>query len=520
MRVRNRSLMVAVFFSGMACLGLEMSASRLLGNVFGTSNIVWANIIGLMLVYLTAGYFLGGRWADRSPSERTFYRILAWAAFTAGLVPLVSRPVLREAASAVEALDAAVMAGSFLAILVLFSVPVTLMGCVSPFAIRLGISDPSNAGTVSGRIYAISTLGSILGTFLPVLWLIPAIGTARTFLVFSVLLLTIGLLGLFRADRRAALRYLWMPLALLALAWWSLRSPIKSTPGQIFEGESPYNYIQVVERDGIRYLMLNEGQGIHSVYNPAGGATFGTWDYFLAAPYFNSDVDLHQPVERLGLVGLAAGTIAQQYTEVYGAIPIDGWEIDPDIVAVGREFFDMNEPNLNAIVEDGRWGLAHSPWRYSVIGVDAYRLPYIPWHLTTREFFQEVRDHLTDTGVLVINVGRTPDDRRLVEAMGGTIGAVFPSVHVVDVPQTFNTILFASVSPTASDNVARNLAALQVAGAPAFLLDVLERTILNLQPTPESDIVFTDDRAPIETLTNSMVVRFLLEGQLETLRSP
>jgi hypothetical protein len=180
----------------------------------------------------------------------------------------------------------------------------------------------------------------------------------------------------------------------------------------------------------------------------------------------------------------------------------------------------MNEPNLNAIVEDGRWGLAHSPWRYSVIGVDAYRLPYIPWHLTTREFFQEVRDHLTEDGVLVINVGRTPDDRRLVDAMVGTIGAVFPSVYVVDVPRTFNTILFASVQPTASDNLARNLASLQVAGAPPFLIDVLERTILNLQPTPESDVVFTDDRAPIEQLTNSMVVRFIVEGQLETLRSP
>ena len=518
--LRTPGLMVTVFISGMASLGLEMTAARLLGNVFGTSNIVWANIIGLMLVYLTAGYFLGGRWADRSPSTRTFYRIIVWAAFTAGLVPLASRPVLREAANAVEALDAAVMAGSFLSILILFSVPVTLMGCVSPFAIRLGITDPAKAGTVSGRIYAISTLGSILGTFLPVLWLIPAVGTTRTFLVFSLGLLAVGLLGLLRADRKAALLYLWMPVALLALAWWVLQSPIKSTSGQIFERESAYNYIQVVEIRGTRFLLLNEGQGIHSVYNPAGGPTFGTWDYFLAAPYFNPGADPVRPVERLGLVGLAGGTIAKQYTQVFGPIPIDGWEIDPDIVAVGREFFDMNEPNLNALVQDGRWGLAHSPWHYAVIGVDAYRLPYIPWHLTTREFFQEVRDHLTDLGVLVINVGRTPDDRRLVEAMVGTIGAVFPTVHVVDVPNTFNTIVFATVQPTSADNLAGNLASLRVNGASPLLLDVLERTILNLQPTPESEVVFTDDWAPIEQLTNSMAIRFILQGQLDTLQTP
>jgi spermidine synthase len=508
-----------VFFAGMAGLGLEMTASRLLGNVYGTSNIVWANIIGLMLVYLTAGYFLGGRWADRSPSSRTFYRIIAWAAFTAGLVPLAARPVLREAANAVEALDAAVMAGSFLSVLVLFSVPVTLLGCVSPFAIRLAISDPARAGTISGRIYAISTLGSILGTFLPVLWLIPTIGTARTFLTFSLSLLVIGFVGLAREDRRAVLLYLWMPLALLALAWWVLRSPIKATRGQIFETESAYNYIQVVERDGMRYLLLNEGQGIHSVYSPAGGATFGTWDYFLAAAFFNPGADLGS-VQRLGLVGLAAGTVAQQYTAVFGAIPIDGWEIDPEIVAVGREFFGMNEPNLNAIVQDGRWGLAHSPWRYSVIGVDAYRLPYIPWHLTTREFFEEVRAHLDENGALVINVGRTPEDRRLIEAMVGTIGAVFPSVYVVDVPDTFNTIIFATAQPTTIGDLAGNLAALRASSAPPLLLDVLRRTILNLQPTPESDVVFTDDWAPIEQLTNSMAIRFILRGELDILRPP
>jgi predicted membrane-bound spermidine synthase len=503
----------------MTTLGLEMTASRLLGNVYGTSNIVWANIIGLMLVYLTAGYFIGGRWADRSPSPRTFYRLIAWGAFTGGLVPLVSRPVLREAANAVESLDAAVMAGSFLSVLVLFSIPVTLLGCVSPFAIRLAISDPARAGTVSGRIYAISTLGSILGTFLPVLWLIPTIGTARTFLVFALTLLTVALLGLARADRRQALLHLWMPFVLLGLAWWALQDPIKATEGQVFEGESAYNYIQVVERDGTRYLLLNEGQGIHSVYNPGEIATFGTWDYFLAAPFFSPDADGLASVQRVGIVGLAGGTIARQYTAVFGPVPIDGWEIDPEIVEVGRRFFDMTEPNLTAIVEDGRWGLAHSPWHYSVIGVDAYRLPYIPWHLTTREFFEEVHAHLDDEGVLVINVGRTPDDRRLVDALVGTIGAVFPSIHVVDVPNTFNTIVFATVQQTTPDDLARNSAALAAAGAPPLLIDVLERTLLFLQPTPESDVVFTDDWAPIEQLTNSMAIRFILQGQLDILRT-
>ena len=515
--MRRNYLLVSVFFAGMTTLALELSASRLMGNIFGTSNLVWANIIGLILIYLSAGYFLGGRWADRWPEYSAFYRVILWASFTAGLVPLIAQPVLLRAAQAVEKLNTAVMAGSFLSTLILFSVPVTLLGCVSPYAIRLAIENKEEAGRVSGRIYALSTLGSILGTFTPVLILIPTIGTARTFMAYSFTLMLIGLIGMALHDRPSALRHLWMPMILAALSIWAFQAKIKEGRGQIFEIESAYNYIQVVEHDGVRQLMLNEGQGIHSVYSPDMKATYGTWDFFLAGPFFNPPGEATQ-VSRLGLVGLAAGTISKQFTQVYGPIPIDGWEIDPQILAVGREFFDMNEPNLNAIAADGRWGLARSPYKYSVIGVDAYRLPYIPWHLTTREFFSEASDHLDENGVLVINVGRTLDDRRLVEAMVGTLSSVFPSVHVVDVPYTFNTIVYATVQETGSENLIANELSLIARSADPLLVDVVQRAIGNLQPTPESTIVFTDDWAPIERLTNSIALRFILSGDISALQ--
>ncbi len=507
---RDLLLLAAVFTSGMTTLAVEVSGARLLGNVFGTSNLVWANIIGLILVYLTAGYFLGGRWADRSPYRATFYGLLAWGAFTAGLVPLAARPVLRAAAAAVENLNAAVMAGSFLGVLVLFSVPVTLLGCISPFAIRLALPEAAQAGRVSGRVYALSTLGSILGTFTPVLWLIPAVGTAWTFLAFAGALMAVALAGLFTSSQRKAWQSLWMPAALALLAWLTLGGPMKATPGLLYETESAYNYIQVLEREGTRYLLLNEGQGVHSMYHPENLRTGGTWDYFLAARYFNPTP---APPASLALVGSAAGTISKQYSAVFGAIPIDAWEIDPEIVEVGRSYFDMREPNLNVRVEDGRWGLSHSERRYDVVAVDAYRLPYIPWHLTTREFFLEARDHLTEQGTLAINVGRTFTDRRLIEALAGTLQSVFPSVYVVDVPNTFNSVLFATVQPTAESALAENF--LQVQSDPSahpLLKEVLGQAILNLHPTPVSGIVFTDDRAPVEALTNSILIRFVLSG--------
>jgi len=516
----NRYLYFAVFVSGMTTLAIEFAASRLLGGVFGTSNLVWASIIGLILIYLTAGYFIGGRWADRSPEPRTFFSILAWGAFLSGLTPLVARPVLWIAADAFDQLQVGVLFGSFTAVLVLFSVPVTLLGTISPFAIRLAITDPQAAGRISGRIYAISTLGSFVGTFLPVLVFIPLIGTAWTFFVFSEFLVLVAVIGLVRSTGwKRSLRLAWMPVVLAILAILFTNRPIKATSGQIYEGESAYNYIQVLQKaDGVRVLRLNEGQGEHSLWHPTQLDFSGPWEQFLAAPFFNEPLYEPERVQNMAIIGLAAGTVARQATAVFGPIPIDGYEIDPQIIAVGRAYFAMTEPNLNAIAQDGRWGLEHSSQQYSVIGVDAYRPPYIPWHLTTVEFFQIVRQRLASDGVLVINVGRAPADRRLIDGLVGTISRVFPSIYVMDVPNSFNSIIYATAQPTEVDNLYQNLIHLYAqTGVHPLLLRSLERTVVYLKPTPASRVVYTDDLAPIEWITNDMVLSYVLFGDMESL---
>ncbi len=527
----RRYLYLSVFAAGVTTLAVELSAGRLLGSVFGTSNIVWANIIGLILLYLTLGYFIGGRWADRAPHYPTFYRILIWAAFLGGLVPLVARPVLHAAAGAVYTLDAGVAAGSFAAILVLFAAPVTLLGCISPFALRLAMQGAQidEVGSAAGRLYAISTLGSLVGTFTPVLLVIPSLGTARTFLAFTGLLMLIGFVGLAMYKPRAALRLLWMPIVLLGLALIVLGSPLKPTqPGTtlLYEHDTAYNYLRVVavtDPDSPYYqtrrLYLNEGQGIHSEWHPEHILTGGTWDYFLAAPYFNAPPFAAARVraEGMALVGLAAGTVAQQYTAIYGDIPIDGIEIDPGIVAAGRRYFEMTQPNLNVIVEDGRFAIAHSNRKYAVVGIDAYRVPYVPWQLTTQEFFTEVRDHLTPDGVAVINVGRAPNDRRLIEALTATMLTVFPSVHTMDVPVSLNSILVATMQPTDADNLAANRAAL-AADIDPVLYTALLYAENALVPTVASDIVFTDDHAPLERLVDAMIIDFYLAGDIEEIQ--
>ncbi|MBN1681598.1 MAG: fused MFS/spermidine synthase [Anaerolineae bacterium] len=519
-RSQQRLLYIAVFASGMTTLAVEFTASRLLGSVYGTSNVVWANIIGLILIYLTAGYFIGGRWADRSPYFTTFYRLIIWAAFFSGLVPLVAHPILKTAAAAVQDFDAAVTAGSFISVLVLFAVPVTLLGCVSPFSIRLALSTIEKAGGVSGRMYAISTLGSIIGTFAPVLVLIPQAGTARTFLFFAGALLVVGLVGLAVEDRRAAFRLLWMPVLLLILALLALRGPLRPPPPGmtlLYEDESAYNLVQVVEdSDGYRYLLLNEGQGIHSQWHPTDIFYRRTWSFFLAGPYFNNPPYTPDRVERIAVIGLAAGTIARQHDVVYPGLPMDGIEIDPAIVEAGQRYMGMTMPNLNVIIDDGRFGLTQLDAQYSMIGIDAYRVPYVPWHMTTVEFFEEVRDHLLDDGVVTINVGRTSSDRRLVEALTRTLLDVFPSVYTLDVPDAFNTILIATRQPTLPGNLITNLAALPPEAHPV-LREALTAAAESIRPTVASDLRLTDDHAPVEMIVDSMVIEFLLHGGINEL---
>lgn len=515
----RKYLYFTVFISGMTSLAAEFGASRLLGNVFGTSNPVWAAIIGLILIYLTAGYFLGGRWADRSPHPKTMYSILAWAAFTLGVVPYIAGPVLRTAANAVDNLQIGIIAGAFVGVLVLFTIPVTLMGMISPFAIRLSLSDAGQAGNTAGTIYGISTIGSFIGTFLPTLLLIPTIGTTRTFLVFSLALLLVALVGLgLSGGRRAVLPALLMLAVLVLLAFFGAGGGIKKSTGQIFETESAYNYIQVLEIKGTYYLRLNDGQGVHSEYDPDTLEYGGPWQQFLVAPFFYPG---RQPADitRIAIVGLAAGTTARQAAAVYPNVTIDGFEIDPKIVQVGRDYFDMNLPNLNVIVGDGRWGLEQSPHKYDLICVDAYRPPYIPPHLTTREFFQIAADHLNQNGALAINVGRAPGDRRLIDGLATTIGTMFSSIYVMDIPNTFNSILYATLRPTSVEDLQANLVTFMVhQGAKPLLSDSMALTLGNLQPAPQHTLVFTDDLSPIEWMTNNLILNFVLHGDMSTVK--
>src|SRR3989454_3360766 len=218
----RRLLLPLVFVSGMASLGVEFGASRRPAPYFGTSLYVWGVLIGLILVYLSAGYVIGGRLADRHPRADLLYQITAWAGLWIGVIPLLSYPILLASQQGFRDLSVGLVARTLLAVVLLFAVPVTLLGCVSPFAIRLLLKDVASGGNTAGRVYALSTAGSILGTFLPVFWFIPSYGTRPTLEGFGLVLVALSALALWPRRRL----YAAFAVAVL-LAWILLPSGIK-----------------------------------------------------------------------------------------------------------------------------------------------------------------------------------------------------------------------------------------------------------------------------------------------------
>ncbi|MCS7007556.1 MAG: fused MFS/spermidine synthase [Gaiellaceae bacterium] len=359
----------------------------------------------------------------------------------------------------------------------------------------LPVERVETAGAVAGRLYALSTAGSLLGVFLPALLLIPAVGTQRTFLVVAALLALSAcvLLGL---------RYLVVAAGLAALVTLP-PGAVKAEAGLLHEETSFYQYIRVTEEaDGRRLLQLNEGVAVHSVWRPDAVLTGGVWDAFLALPPL-----LGRPLERVAILGNAGGTTARALGRYYPEAVVDGVEIDPAVSRVGRRYFGLDDnPRLRVYDLDARPFLRSTDERYDLIVVDAYHQPYVPFYLATREFFALVRERLRPGGIVALNVASVPGDRRLVRAIGTTLAAELPQVLEWPVLR-FNTIVLGLARPLERPELVRRLRRGPADLAP--LRDLLAREARPLEPHGRP---WTDDRAPVEWLTDRMIVSYALEG--------
>ena len=492
--IKTPFLGTLVFVVGSASLGAEIAAVRLLAPYFGASTIVWANTIAVVLVALAAGYWLGGRAADRYPEGRVMCAVVLIAALMLALVPFVARPLLRLAADALDNVSATGFLGSLIAVTVLVAAPVLLLGTVSPWALRLAVRDVAQAGTVAGRLYALSTAGSLVGTLVSALVLIPLVGTRRTFLIFAFSLALVATAGL--RNRVVAGAATATVLIVLLLPQGTVKAAGEGRR-VIYEQETPYQYARVVERpDGSRTLELNEGQAVHSRYRPDTVLTGDVWDDYLVLPLLS----LRRAPRSIAILGNAAGTTARAYGRLWPATQVDGVEIDGALSEIGRRFFGMSGPRLRVHSADARPFLARSDRRYDAIFMDAYRQPYIPFYLATREFYGLVKERLTPRGTFIANVAHPAGSALLERVVTRTLREVFP--HVVRDPVTpTNTLVIASA-------VSLSPPALGRAAVPDSLRPLAERARARLGAPLDGGTVYTDDRAPVEWLIDRSFVNY------------
>ncbi len=490
-----RFLPFVVFAAGAGSLATEICASRLLAPYFGNTTVVWANVIGLILVYLSVGYWLGGRVADRHPHPRVLGGLLLVASAAICVLPFVAQPFLQLALKGFSALSIGVVAGSFFATLLLFSVPVSLLGMVSPFAVRLAVRDVSTAGSVSGRLSSLTTMGAIVGTFAPALLLIPAVGTQRT-LLCAALLVSFAAIPLL--PRRA-------PIVSVVVAGLLLIPPgaVKPVAGAVLERETQYQYVQAVHSaDGRTALRLDDGIADQSVYRPNTVLTGGEWDMPLVVPPL-----LDRAMRRALIIGNAGGTMARALAHEYPGVQIDGVEPDPAVSDIGRELMGMaSVPALHVIEGDGRAFLATTSARYDLIVVDAYRQAYVPFWLVTQQFFALARSHLNGGGAIAFNMARVPGDDRLAQAVSGTLATVLPDVRVWPA-LSFNELVVGFDHVLSAGALRSRLARLpQELAALTPLVSSQLRTV-----SPSTDPL-TDDHAPVEWLTDRALLEEIAAG--------
>ncbi len=488
-------LELLVFVVGTSTLGAEIAAARLMAPFFGASTIVWANTIAIVLVALSIGYWFGGRMADRHPHIRGLCGLVLVAAVLLAIVPIVADPFLSLSVEAFDRVSVGAFAGSLFGVLVLVAVPVLMLGAVSPWAIRLKLTSVEDSGQTAGRMYAISTVGSLVGTFAASLLLIPLVGTTRTFLTFALLLAVVAVPGL-------GARYALAPAAvalLIALPTGTVKAA--ENGGRVVEeADTELQYARVVEYpDGERHMELNEGQAIHSIYRPDTVLTDNVWDGYLVAPFAGRDT----PPGRIAILGFAGGTTARAYEKYFPRTRIDGVEIDGELFDMARRWFGLNDrPELELHAEDARPFLRRTDERYDAIFVDAYRQPYIPFYLTTVEFFELARDRLRPGGVVIVNVGHPEGSDRLEQVLSETVAEVFPNV-VRDPLEDTNTLLIAGEGPVGAD---RMRAALP--GLPADLRPIAAASASRIGPRLRGGEVYTDDKAPVEWLIDKSILDY------------
>ena len=489
-------LYLTEFFSGMSVMAVELGASRLLAPYFSSSQIVWTIIIGTIMIAMALGNIYGGRSADKSPDPDKLYGRIMIAALWIALIPVVGKYIIIGISAVLifSVNNNFLIIAAFAACMVIFVFPLFLLGTVTPSLVKYSVDSLEDNGKTVGTLGAFNTIGSIIGTFVPTFVTIPAVGTSITFLIFAGILLALSIV--YFISEKAGKKRVAVSAMIFALccglgysdsfAFWE--------NDLTYEGESVYNYLQVYEDDKRVTLSTNVLFGVQSVYMKQDGLTGMYYDYAMAAPLMISNKNVTD-LDVL-ILGMGTGTYAVQCEKYFGGMNIEGVEIDEKITDLSRKYFSLSE-NIPVTTYDGRAFLNASDKKYDVIMVDAYQDITIPFQMSSREFFSLVKEHLTENGVMVVNMNmKGTKDGNINEYLSDTIGSVFDAEYIVDVSGSTNRELFASDNTEIMKNFSSNIEALDKPQLKAMMQQVKDHTMVY----QKGDDILTDDKAPVELL--------------------
>ncbi|MBR0260924.1 MAG: fused MFS/spermidine synthase [Selenomonadaceae bacterium] len=491
--LKNKNFLYATeFFSGMSIMAVELGAARLLAPYFSSSQIVWTIIIGTIMIALALGNVWGGRRADLDANPAKLYRRLIFAALWIGAIPVLGKYlILALAGVLIVAIDTNLLIwAAFLSCMAIFVLPLFLLGTVTPSLVKYSTDNLEHNGRIVGNLNAFNTIGSIIGTFLPTFVTIPAVGTAITFLIFSGVLLLIGIIyfvsigakKIFCAGAVAIFILCGVLSTSNSFAFWE--------KNLLYEGESIYNYLQVKDTPDKIIFSTNVLFGVQSLKVKGGGLTGMYYDYALAAPLLAEN-------KKILILGMGTGTFAEQCRKYFPSAKITGVEIDDKITMLAKKYFSLPE-DVEVVTYDGRAFLQADKNFYDVILVDAFQDITIPFQMSSTEFFTLVKNHLTADGILVVNMNmRASGAGNINEYLIDTIGKNFSAVKIIDARGVTNRVLFAAadekilnqLKPRAEVLDDENLSRLMIHIADTWTTPALGENIL------------TDDRAPVEMLS-------------------
>lgn len=509
--LRNKLyLYLTEFFAGMSVMAVELGASRLLAPYFSSSQIVWTIIIGTIMIAMALGNIYGGHAADKNPNpDRLYVRILI-AAIWIALIPVVGKYIIVGISVLLifSVNNNFLIIAGFAACMVIFVFPLFLLGTVTPSLVKVTVDSLDDSGKTVGNLNAFNTVGSIIGTFVPTFVTIPSVGTAITFLLFAGILLALSLVY-FISSGIALKKMKKVPAAMIifiiccvfghndSFAFWD--------KNLTYEGESVYNYLQVYEDDYEVALSTNVLFGVQSIYRKERFLGSDYYDYAMAAPMM---AGLNEGGSLNALVlGMGTGTYATQCNRYFDNISFTGVEIDGDITALAKKYFALSD-DIPVYTYDGRAFLNVDQNRYNLIMVDAYQDITIPFQMSSAEFFTLVHNHLSENGVMVVNLNMRGGGEDSINAhLCDTIASVFPQVYTVDVPTSANTVLFASDNPELMNRFYQNVAS----ESDEDVVGLMNRIDSGLKHYHGGNRIMTDDKAPVELLGMKVIDELIFE---------